>query len=139
MIPLTIVELEHWDGPFNENERFTPASLDELRELASRLDGQKTDSLSIEIEGVGRLCLGGGPKHFVAVSFPIDGSSSHIEIDGTLPGKTEVQVGGQSGFYSNRMVMPLDTALKIAESFISKQGFDPALNWVEDCPPGTMT
>ena len=105
-----------------------------LREALSRLDGNRTDCVWIEIEDVGALTIGGGPSGFVVVSFPSDGSSSHVvtgEDDGTT---VELQVGGQTGVCASVMVLPATSAFEIAERFLLSGSFDPALKWVEDCP-----
>jgi hypothetical protein len=128
------IELEIWEGPTSKRERLSDATPEALREALLRLDGSRIDCLWIEIEDVGALSIGGGPSGFVVVSFPADGSSSHVVIgnhDGTT---VELQVGGQTGVYSGAMVLPATSAFDIAEGFLSSGVFDPALNWVEDCP-----
>jgi hypothetical protein len=130
----TQIELEIWEGPLSKRERLPEATPRALREALLRLDGTRTDCLWIEIEDVGALSIGGGPSGFVVVSFPSDGSSSHVVIgddDGT---KAELQVGGQTGVYSAAMVMPAASAFDIAERFLLSGSFDPARRWVEDCP-----
>lgn len=120
------IELESWEGPLSQRER--------LREALCRLDGNRTDWIRIEIEDVGALGIGGGPSGFVVVSFPSDGSSSHVvtgEDDGTT---VELQVGGQTGSYPRVMVLPAPLAFGIAERFLQTRAFDPALGWVENCP-----
>jgi hypothetical protein len=86
---------------------------------------------------VGSLCVGGGPSRFVVVSFPSDGSSSHVVVgddDGTT---VELQVGGQTGIYPSVMVLPGALVFNIAEHFLLSGAFDSALRWVEDCPPSS--
>ena len=128
------IELEIWEGPLSKRERLPEATAGALREALSRLDGQRTDSVWIEIQDVGALCIGGGPSRFVVVSFPSDGSSSHVvtaDDDGT---SVELQVGGQTGVYSSAMVLPATLAFDIAERFLLSGAYDPAVRWVEDCP-----
>lgn len=128
------IELEIWEGPLSKRERLPEATPQALREALRCLDGDQTDSLWIEIEDVGALSIGGGPSGFVVVSFPSDGSSSHLVIgddDGTT---VELQVGGQTGVYPSAMVLPAASAFDIAERFLVSGAFDPALKWVEDCP-----
>lgn len=128
------IELEIWEGPLNRRERLSEATPQALRDALLRLDGDKTDSLWIEIEDVGALSIGGGPSAFVVVSFPSDGSSSHV-VSGDDDGTTvELQVGGQPGVYPAAMVLPATSAFDIAERFLVSEAFDPALKWVEDCP-----
>lgn len=128
------IELEIWDGSLSKRERLAEATSRRLLEALLRLDGKRTDCLWIEIEDVDALSIGGGPSGFVVVSFPSDGSSSHVvtdEDDGTT---LELQVGGQTGRYSRFMVLPTKSAFEIADRFLQTMAFDPALNWVEDCP-----
>ena len=128
------IELEMWEGTLSKRERLSEATPRALREALSRLDGNRTDCVWIEIEDVGALSIGGGPSGFVVVSFPSDGSSSHVvtgEDDGTT---VELQVGGQTGVYPSVMVLPATSAFEIAERFLLSGAFDPALKWVEDCP-----
>jgi hypothetical protein len=128
------IELETWEGSRGKRERLSEATPRALRQGLLRLDGNRTDCLWIEIEGAGALSIGGGPSGFVVVSFPSDGSSSHVatgEDDGTT---LELQVGGQTGAYSAAMVLSATAAFDIAERFLVSGVFDPALNWVEDCP-----
>ena len=128
------IELEMWEGPLSKRERLSEATPRALREALSRLDGNRTDCVWIEIEDVGTLSIGGGPSGFVVLSFPSDGSSSHVvtgEDDGTT---VELQVGGQTGIYPSVMVLPATSAFEIAERFLLSGAFDPALKWVEDCP-----
>ncbi len=128
------IELEVWEGPLSKRERLFEATPRALREALLRLDGNRTDCLWIEIEDVGALSIGGGPSGFVVVSFPSDGSSSHVvagDDDGTT---VKLQVGGQTGHYSRVMVLPATSAFEIAERFLQARAFDPALRWVEDCP-----
>ncbi|MDB6034200.1 MAG: hypothetical protein JWM16_4538 [Verrucomicrobiales bacterium] len=131
------IELETWDGPRTSRERLPEASPQGLREALCRLDGHRTDSCWIDIEDVGSLCVGGGPSRFVVVSFPSDGTSSHVVVgddDGTT---VELQVGGQTGVYPSVMVLPAVLAFDIAEHFLLFRAFDPALRWVKDCPPSS--
>jgi len=128
------IELEIWDGPLSRHERISETTPRALREALLRLDGRHTDSLWIEIEHVGSLCIGGGPSAFVVVAFPSDGSSSHV-VTGDEDGTTvELQVGGQTGNYSRVMVLPSSSAFEIAERFLQTSAFDTSLRWVEDCP-----
>ena len=128
------IELEMWEGPLSKRERLPEATPRALREALLRLDGNRTDCLWIEIEEVGALSIGGGPSGFVVVSFPSDGSSSHV-VTGDDDGTTvELQVGGQPGNYPRVMVLPETSAFEIAERFIQARAFDPALRWVEDSP-----
>ena len=134
MTPEAQIELETWEGPRSKRERLSEATPQALREALLRLDGNRTDCLWIEIEDAGALSIGGGPSGFVVVSFPSDGSSSHV-VTGDDDGTTvELQVGGQTGAYSAAMVLPATAAFDIAERFLVSGAFDPALNWVEDCP-----
>lgn len=128
------IELEMWEGRRSKRERLSEATPRALREALLRLDGSKTDSLWIEIEDVGALSIGGGPSGFVVVSFPSDGSSSHVVTSGADGTTIELQVGGQTGVYAAEMVLPGTTAFDLAERFLVSGVFDPALNWVEDCP-----
>ncbi len=128
------IELEVWEGRRIKRERISEATPQALREALLRLDGSRTDCLWIEIEDVGALSIGGGPSGFVVVSFPSDGSSSHV-VTGDADGTTvELQVGGQTGAYAAAMVLPATAAFDIAERFLMSGAFDPALKWVEDCP-----
>jgi hypothetical protein len=128
------IELEMWKGPLSKRERLPEATPRALREALLRLDGNRTDCLWIEIEDVGALSIGGGPFGFVVVSFPSDGSSSHV-VTGDDDGTTvELQVGGQTGIYPRVMVLPATLAVEIAERFLQARAFDPALRWFEDCP-----
>ncbi|MFN7138944.1 MAG: hypothetical protein ACK4UN_06375 [Limisphaerales bacterium] len=129
------IELEHWDVPQRNRERIECSSVQTIREALSRLDGDKTDSLSIEIPSAGALMIGGGPDQFIIVSFPADGSSSHVETDTAQIGSVELQVGGQTGFYSPAMILSFDLAFAIAEHFFREGEFDSSLGWVQDCPP----
>jgi hypothetical protein len=123
-----------WEGPLSKRERLPEATPRALREALLRLDGNRTDCLWIEIEDVGALSIGGGPSGFVVVSFPSDGSSSHV-VTGEDDGATvELQVGGQTGNYPRVMVLPATSAFEIAERFLQARAFDPALRWVGDCP-----
>ena len=128
------IELEIWDGALSKRERLPEATSQALREALSRLDGQRIDSLWIEFEDEGSLCVGGGPSGFVVMSFPSDGSSSHV-VTGDDDGTTlEVQVGGQTGVYQRAMVLPATSAFDIAERFLKSGAFDSGLKWIEDCP-----
>jgi hypothetical protein len=128
------IELEIWEGPLSKRERLAEVRPLALREALFRLDGSRTDCLWIEIGEIGALSIGGGPSGFVVVSFPSDGSSSHV-VTGDDDGTTvELQVGGQTGAYSAAMVLPATAAFDIAESFLVSGAFDPAQNWVQDCP-----
>ena len=128
------IELEVWEGRRGKRERLSEATPRALREALLRLDGSRTDCLWIEIEKAGALSIGGGPSGFVVVSFPSDGSSSHV-VTGDDDGTTvELQVGGQTGVYPAAMVLPAEAAFGIAERFLVSGEFDSALKWVEDCP-----
>lgn len=134
MKPVAQIELETWDGSLTRRERLANATLETLREALSRLDGNRVDCVWIEIEDVGALSVGGGPSGFVVVSFPSDGSSSHV-VTGDDDGRTaELQVGGQTGTYPVVMVLPATSAFGIGERFLLSGAFDPALRWVEDSP-----
>lgn len=128
------IELEIWDGPLSKREFLPEVTPRGLREALLRLDGSRTDCLWIEIDDVGALSIGGGPTGFVVVSFPSDGSSSHV-VTGDDDGTTvELQVGGQTGVYPVAMVLSTAIAFEIAETFLVSRAFDPSLRWVEDCP-----
>lgn len=106
-----------------------------LREQFSRLDGNRIDALWIEMEGVGQLCVGGGPDRFIVVAFASDGSSSHVEVETDRVDHVELQVGGQTGRYVSTMVLPAGLALKVAERFLESGHYDRSRHWVEDRPP----
>jgi hypothetical protein len=128
------IEVEIWHGTLNRRQRLSEATPSALREALSRLDGNRVDCVWIEIEGVGALSIGGGPSGFVVVSFPMDGSSSHVvsgDDDGTT---TQLRVGGQLGGYPRVMVLPSSWAFEIADRYLQARAFDPTLRWVEDCP-----
>ncbi|MCP5523155.1 MAG: hypothetical protein H7A46_16590 [Verrucomicrobiales bacterium] len=130
------IELEVWEGTLNRRERLPQPTLPALREALLRLDGDRADSLWIEIEDAGALCVGGGPSRFVMVSFRSDGSSAHVVIgpdDGTT---VDLQVGGQTGCYPKVMVLPASLAFEIAERFLEFKEFDPRVAWAVDCPAG---
>src|SRR5262245_51905862 len=113
------IELEIWEGSLSKRERLPEATPRALREALLRLDGSRTDCLWIEIEDIGALSIGGGPSGFVVVSFPSDGSSSHV-VKGDDDGTTvELQVGGQTSVYSGAMVLPATCAFDMAERFLA--------------------
>ena len=93
------IEIEHWDGPRSRRERLENPSVLLLHDQLTRLDGDRIDSLWIEIENVGALDVGGGPDSFVVVAFPADGSSSHVESERKGQERVEFQVGGQTGVF----------------------------------------
>lgn len=127
------IEMEIWDGPLSKRQRCPDATVVALRKALSQLDGRRVDSVWIEVEDVGALCVGGGPSGFVVVSFPSDGSSSHV-VDGDDDITTvELQVGGQSGVYPSAMVLPPTVAFDIAERFLVSGAYDPSRRWIEDC------
>jgi len=128
------IELEIWEGPLSKRESLPEATTQGLREALSRLDGQRIDSVWIQIENVGSLCIGGGPSGFVVVSFPSDGSSSHVVTGDDKGATVELQVGGQTGVYSSAMVLPATSAFDIAERFLLSGAYDSSLRWIEDCP-----
>lgn len=128
------IELEIWDGPLSKRERLPEVTTSALRQGLFRLDGHRIDSAWIEIEGVGTLCIGGGPSGFVVVAFPSDGSSSHVVSDGVDGATVELQVGGQVGIYPSKMVLPASLAFDIAERFLLSSAYDVSFRWVEDCP-----
>ena len=130
------LEIEHWDGPRTKRERVASPSVAVLRGRLASLDGNKVDAVWVDVDGVGSLSVGGGPDNFVVVSFPADGSSSHVEADNPLAGSVELQVGGQTGAYPGVMVLSSELAFSIAERFLISGAYDPALKWVQDCPPG---
>lgn len=133
--PPVRIELEIWEGTLSRRERLHEATPQGLYEALLRLDGSRTDCLWLEIEGVGALSIGGGPSCFVVVSFPSDGSSSHVAIGHDDGGTVELQVGGQTGAYSAAMVLHATVAFHIAEHFLTSGRLDPAQKWIEDCPP----
>src|SRR5437899_12874707 len=51
------IELEMWEGPLSKRERLSEATPRALREALSRLDGNRTDCVWIEIEDVGALSI----------------------------------------------------------------------------------
>lgn len=129
------LEIERWEGPQARRERVASPSVDVLRERLSSLDGHKVDAVWVEIDGVGSLSIGGGPSRFVVVSFPADGSSSHVEIENPQNEHVELQVGGQTGVYAGNMILGCEQAFSIAERFLMSGKYDTALKWVQDCPP----
>lgn len=135
MIASAHIETEHWDGARSRRERIETVTPSVLREQLSRLDGDRTDTLWIETDGVGALSVGGGPDWFIVVSFPSDGSSSHVEFEDHKGDPVEIQVGGQTGVFAAGMVLPADKAFEIAERFLSSGEYDRSVRWVQDCPP----
>lgn len=129
------LEIEHWEGPQTRRERVPSPSVAGLRDRLAILDGDKVDAVWVEIDCVGSLSVGGGPDRFVVVSFPTDGSSSHIEVDNPQEERVELQVGGQTGIYAGTMVLNREEAFSIAEQFLISGKYDPTLKWVQDCPP----
>ena len=136
MAILAKIETESWEGGRSRRETFERATTSILREQFSRLDGDRMDALWIEFERVGELCVGGGPDRFIAVAFAADGSSSHVEVESDRIDPVELQVGGQTGSYASKMVLPAGLALEIAERFLASGQYDRSQQWVEDCPPG---
>src|SRR5256885_4353696 len=97
------IELEMWEGPISKRERLSEATPRALREALSCLDGNRTDCVWIEIEDVGALSIGGGPSGFVVLSFPSDGSSSHV-VTGEDDGSTvELQEDPSEGKDSTKI------------------------------------
>jgi hypothetical protein len=135
MISAAHIEVERWDGTRASRERVHCPSVAVLRERLSSLDGDRIDSVWVELDGVGALSIGGGPDKFIAVSFPADGSSSHVETNSHEPKSVELQVGGQIGVYPGVMILSAALASAIAEHFLLQGEFDPSLRWVQDCPP----
>jgi hypothetical protein len=131
----TKIELEIWEGVICKRELLSAATPPALREALARLDGDRIDSVWIEIEGIGALTVGGGPNGFVVVAFPVDGSSSHLVVDDDDGCSVSLQVGGQVGNYPRAMVLTAEHASAIAENFLLSGSFDPSLRWIMDCPP----
>lgn len=129
------IETECWEGGRSRRETFEGVTSAILREQFSRLDGDRIDALWIELEGVGELCVGGGPDRFIVVAFASDGSSSHVEVESDRVDAVELQVGGQTGRYASTMVLPAGLALEMAERFLESGHNDCSRHWVEDCPP----
>jgi hypothetical protein len=126
------IEIEHWEGPRPQRECVENPSVSVLHERLSGLDGNRTDCLSIEVDGVGALSVGGGPDKFLVISFPADGSSAHVETGVPQPGQVELRLGGQQGAYARDMVLPAHLAFPIAERFLSAGEYDRSLRWVQD-------
>lgn len=128
------IEMEIWDGPLSKREQCPDATPVKLREALLQLDGQRMDAVWIKVKEVGALCIGGGPEGFIVVSFPSDGSSSHVVSSDEESPTVELQVGGQIGLYPATMVLPATDAFEIAERFLILGTYDPARRWIEDCP-----
>jgi hypothetical protein len=129
------IELESWEGARVRRERVRSTTPRALRQALDRLDGRRIDSLWVSVADVGALTVGGGPTAFIVLSFPADGSSSHVRV-GVDDGRTvKVKTGGQEGLYPRAMVLTAAEAFDVAERFLASGAYDANLDWVEDCPP----
>jgi len=129
------LEIENWEGLKTKRERVSCPTVAVLRKHLASLDGNKVDAVWVDIDEVGSLSVGGGPDNFVVVSFPADGSSSHVETNNPQVASVELQVGGQTGAYPGVMILGPELAFSIAERFLVTGAYDAALKWVQDCPP----
>ena len=95
-----------------------------------RLDGVRTTEACIESEGDDYLILGGGNGLYVG--FVSRGESEFYNLlapSGSSERQIELCAGGQTGFYRERQVIDLATAIQAARTFALSGELEESVNW----------
>lgn len=119
-----------WNGAHRIDDVVEQPSVPAIENAIRRLDGIRTTEVSIESDSDDFMIVGGGGGRYVAfVGRGEDDLVNLFNPSGPSERLVELCVGGQTGFYSERQLVDLPTAIQAACKFAENGELDGSVNW----------
>jgi hypothetical protein len=123
---------ENWVGNQNQGNLEQVTDWQQVEAAILDLDAHQKTLVLLETEGETHMAVGGGlGKYVVYVTF--DNENFHYLID---PAKTEIEetliVGGQEGYYPDKLCVDLTTSLKAAKTFAEIGILEKSVVWEKE-------
>lgn len=119
-----------WNGARRIDDVVKQPNVSAVESAIRRLDGTLTTEVCIETDGDDFLIIGGGSGRYVG--FMGRGEDEMVNLcssSGSSDRQVELCVGGQTGYYSERQLVDLPTAIQAACKFAENGELDGSVNW----------
>jgi hypothetical protein len=124
------VSLHSWKGAHRHDEVVDQPDVATVESTIRRLDGDRTTEVCIEADDQSYLILGGGAGRYVGfISRNENEMHNLITPTGSPEPSIELCAGGQTGFFAERQLVDLATALRAARTFAERGELDQSVTW----------
>lgn len=124
------ISIHSWEGAARLDEVIQNPDVAAVESAVRRLDGDRTTEVCIEADDESCLILGGGLGRYVGfVSRGEEEMHNLITPSGSSELQVELCAGGQTGYYAERQLVDLSTALRAARTFAERGELEPSVTW----------
>jgi hypothetical protein len=124
------ISVHSWEGAQRHDDVVEQPDVGAVETAIRRLDGDRTSEVCIEADDESYLILGGGAGRYVGfVSRSEDEMHDLITPTGSGEPRIELCAGGQIGFFAERQLVDLATALRAARTFAERGELEPSVTW----------
>ena len=124
------ISIHSWEGADRLDDVVEHPDLVAVESAVRRLDGDRTTEVCIEADDESYLILGGGACRFVCfVSRSEDEMHDLVTPTGSAESCIELCTGGQTGYFAERQLVDLPTALRAARTFAERGELEPSVTW----------
>ena len=124
------ISVHSWEGADRLVEVVEHPDVVAVESAVRRLDGDRTTEVCIEADDGSYLILGGGAGRYVGfVSRSEDEMHDIITPTGSAEPCIELCTGDQAGYFAERQLVDLPTALRAVRSFAERGELEPSVTW----------
>lgn len=122
------MEYDNWINSLSNDTEIENPTWEQIEKAIKSLDADQ-HTMVILTSNTQSLIIGGGQgQYIITVLF---GDDNHVSARRKSPidGDIELNIGGQTGFYSKRLVLDFALAIHVVMIFWQKEILDPNLEW----------
>lgn len=124
------IRIHSWEGAARLDEIIEKPDVAAVESAILRLDGDRTTEVCIEANDESCLILGGGAGRYVGfISRGEEEMHDLVTPAGSADPCIELCTGGQTGYFAERQLVDLSTALRAARTFAETGELDPSVTW----------
>lgn len=124
------ISVHSWEGADRLDDVVEHPDVIAVESAIRRLDGDRTTELCIEADDESYFILGGGAGRYIGfVSRSEDEMHDLVTPAGSAEPRIELCTGGQTGYFAERQLVDLATALRAARTFAERGELESSVTW----------
>ena len=122
------MEYDNWINSLSNDTEIENPTWEQVEKAIKSLDADQHTMVILTSDTQSLIIGGGQGQYIITVLF---GDDNHVSARRKSPivGDIELNIGGQTGFYSKRLVLDFALAIHVVMIFWQKEILDPNLEW----------
>ena len=122
------MEYDNWINSLSNDTEIENPTWEQIEKAIKSLDADQHTMVILTSDTQSLIIGGGQGQYIITVLF---GDDNHVSARRKSPidGDIELNIGGQTGFYSKRLVLDFALTIHVVMIFWQKEILDPNLEW----------